>query len=67
MNFFIGKVLKVLYFPINAVVKTENLEEGFLRSFFSNFALLVIGNYDSVSLNITCRKWEQVEEIYRGL
>ena len=67
MNFFIGKVLKVLYFPTNAVVKTGNLAEGFLRSFFSNFALLVIGNYDSVSLNISCRKWEQVEEIYRGL
>ena len=56
MNFFIGKVLKVLYFSTNAVVKTGNLAERFLRSFFSNFALLVIGNYDSVSLNISCRK-----------
>ena len=36
MNFLIGKVLQVLYFPSNAAVKTENLKEEFLRSFFSN-------------------------------
>ena len=29
VNFFIGKVFQVLYFSSNAVVKTENLEEGF--------------------------------------
>ena len=55
MNFFIGKVFQVLYFPSNAAVKTENLEERFLRSFFSNFALPVIGNYDPFSLQISYR------------
>ena len=35
VNFFIGKVLQGLYFSSNAVVKTENLKEKFLRSFFS--------------------------------
>ena len=50
VNFFIGKVLQLLYFPSNAVFKTENLREGFLRSFFFYFALPVIGNYDPVSL-----------------
>ena len=54
MNFLIGKVLQVLYFPSNAAVKTENLKEEFLRSFFSNFALPVIGHYDPVSLQILC-------------
>ena len=34
VNFFIGKVLQVLYFSSNAVIKTENLEEGFLSFFF---------------------------------
>ena len=56
VNFFIGKVFQVLYFSSNAVVKTENLEEGFSRGFFSNFALPVIGNYDPISLQISCRK-----------
>ena len=56
VNFFIGKVLQVLYFPSTAVVKAENLEEEFLRSFFSNFVLPVIGNYDPVSLQILCGK-----------
>ena len=36
MNFLIGKVLQVLYFPSDAAVKTENLKEEFLRSFFAN-------------------------------
>ena len=52
VNFFIGKVLQVLYFPSNAFVKTEDLEEGFLRRFFSDFELPVIGNYDSFSSNL---------------
>ena len=47
---------KSFFFPSNAFVKTENLAEGFLRSFFSNFALPVIGNYDPVSLHISCKK-----------
>ena len=46
MNFFIGKVLEVLYFPSNAVVKSENPREGFLRNFFFYFTLPVIENYD---------------------
>ena len=50
VNFLLGKVLQVLYFRNNAVVKRENLKETFLRSFFSKFALPVIGNYDTVSL-----------------
>ena len=54
VNFFIVKVLQVLYFPSNALVKIEHLEEEFLRSFFSNFAFLLIGNYDPVSLQISC-------------
>ena len=54
MNFFIGKLLQVFYFPSITVVKIENLEEGFLGSSFSNFALLVIGNYDPVFLQISC-------------
>ena len=53
-NFFIGKVSQVLYFPSNALVKIEHLEEEFLRSFFSSFALLAIGIYDPVSLQISC-------------
>ena len=56
VNFFVRKVLQVLYFPTNAVVKTEILEERFLRNFFFNFALPVNGNYDPVSLKISCRK-----------
>ena len=43
-----------LCFP--STVKTENLEEKFWRSFFSNFALPVVGNYDPNSLQISCRK-----------
>ena len=45
MNFFIGKVLQVFYYPSTTVVKTENLKEGFWGSFFSSFVLLVIRNY----------------------
>ena len=33
MNFFIGMFLQVLYLPSTTVVKTEDFEEGFLRSF----------------------------------
>ena len=43
VNFFIGKVSQVLCFPGNSVAKIENLVEGFLRSFFPNFAHSVIG------------------------
>ena len=67
INFFIGKFFQVLHFPSTAVVKTKNFEEGFVRSYFSNFALPVIGNYDPASLQILCRKWDLVEEIYRTL
>ena len=56
VNFFIGKVLYGLYFSSNVVVKKENLKEGFLRSFFSNFALPVTAKYDPVSLQISCWK-----------
>ena len=56
MNLFIGMFLQVLYLPSTTVVKTEDLEEGFLRSFYFNFALSVIGNFDSVSLQILGRK-----------
>ena len=52
MNFFIGKVLQVFYFPSTTVVKTENLKEGFWGSFFSNFALLVTTNYVPIFLQI---------------
>ena len=67
VNFFIRKVFQVVYFTSTTVVKTENREEGFLENFFSNFALLVIGNYVPISLQIWSRKWDQVEEIERGL
>ena len=67
VNFFIGKFSQAVFFPCSAVVKTENLEGGFLRSFFSNFLLPVIGDYDQVCLQISCRKWDLVEEIFRGL
>ena len=67
VNFFIGKVSQVLCFPGNAAAKTENLEQRILRSLFSNFLLPVIGNYDPVSLQISCRKLGQVEEIDRDL
>ena len=33
MNFFTGMFLQVLYLPSTTFVKTEDLEEGFLRSF----------------------------------
>ena len=57
MNLFIEKILQVLYFPSTAVVKAENLEEGFFRSPFSNFVLPDIGNFDPVSLlQISCKK-----------
>ena len=49
VNFLSDKVLQVLYFPSKAAVKTENLQEEFLRSFFPNFALPAIENYDPVS------------------
>ena len=65
--FFIGKDLQVLYFPSNAVVKTENLKERFLRKLFSDFALPVIGNYGPVSFQILCRERDQIEEIDSGL
>ena len=56
VKYFIGKFLQVLYFSNTAVVKTENLEEEFLKSFFSNFVLPVIENYDPVSLQISRKK-----------
>ena len=34
MNFFIGMLLQVLYLPSTIVVKREDLEVGFLKSFF---------------------------------
>ena len=58
MNFFIGKILQVPYFPGTAAVKKKILKRDFLRSFFPKFALPVIGNYDPVSLQILCRKYE---------
>ena len=67
MNFFIEKILQVLYFSSTAVVKTENLEEASLRSFFFNLLLPFIGNYGQVSLQISYRKRDLAEEIYRGL
>ena len=56
MNFFIVMFLQVLYLPSTTVVKTEYLEQGFLRNFFFNFALSFIGNYDPVSLQILSKK-----------
>ena len=35
MNFSIRMFLQVLYLPSNTAAKTEDIEEGFLRSFFS--------------------------------
>ena len=67
MNFFTGMFLQVLYLPSTIVVKTEDFEEEFLRSFFFNFALSITGNYDPVSPQISCRKWDLIEEIDRGL
>ena len=34
INFFTGMFLQVLYLPSTSVVKTEDLAEGFLGSFF---------------------------------
>ena len=53
-SFVTGIFLQVLYLPSTAVVEIEDLEDGFLRSFF--FALSIIGNFDLVSLQISCRK-----------
>ena len=44
MNFFTGMFLQAVYIPSTTIVK-RCLKEGFLRSFFFNFALSVIGNY----------------------
>ena len=44
MNFFTGMFLRAVYIPSTTIVK-RYLKEGFLRSFFFNFALSVIGNY----------------------
>ena len=67
INFFTGIFLQVLYLPSPTGAKTENLEEGFLWSFFINFAHSVIGSYELVSLQISCRKLDLIEEIDRGL
>ena len=67
VNFFIEKVLQVLYFPGNAFVKAQSFAGGFLRTLFSNFALPVIGNFEPVSHQISCGEWDHVKEIYRGL
>ena len=56
MNFFIGMFLQVLYLPSTTVVKTEDFDERFLRSFCFNFAFSVIVNFDLVSLQISCGK-----------
>ena len=61
VNLFIGKFLEVL---LLSAIKTENLGRGFLRSFFPNFVLPVIGCYDSLSLQILCRKSDMVEGLY---
>ena len=58
---FIVMFLQVLYLPSTTVVKTEYLEQGFLRNFFFNFALSFIGNYDPVSLQILSKKWDLIE------
>ena len=68
MNLFIRKVLQVFYFPSTTVVKTGNLVGifgkfllvGIFRKFLSNSVLPVF-------LQILIRKWDQVEEIERGL
>ena len=44
VSVFIGKFLQVSYFRNTFFVKIQNLEEGFLRSFFSNFVLSGIRN-----------------------
>ena len=54
--FFTGRFLQVFYFSSTAVAKTENLEQGFLRNFFSNFELPVIRNCNTISLHISCRR-----------
>ena len=64
VNFFIGNLLQVLLFSF---AKSENLERGFSRSFPSKFVPPIVRNYDPVSLEILSRKWDLVEEIYKGL
>ena len=54
MNFFIGKFLQVLYFPCAAVVKTENLQERFLRSYESEIMIQFL--FKSCVGNETCLK-----------
>ena len=57
--FLYWKVFASSYFPSTAAtIQKEILKEGFLRSFFSEFALPVIGNYNPFSLQILCRKYE---------
>ena len=65
-NFFIGMFLQLLYLPSTTVVKTEDLEDGLLRSFF-NFSLSIIGNSDPVSLQFSRQKRDLIDEIDRGL
>ena len=43
VKFLTGRFLEALYFSNIFAVKTENLEEGFLRRFFFNFVLPVMG------------------------
>ena len=57
MNFFIVMFLQLLYLPNTTVGKTRSWR-GIFEKFFFNFALSVIGNYDPVSLQISCRKWD---------
>ena len=65
--FLIVMFLQVLYLPSNTVVKTEDLEKEFLRIFVFSFALSVMGNYELVSLQISCRKSDLIEAFDRGL
>ena len=65
MNFFIVMLLQVFYLPSATVVKARSWRVIF--KVFFDFALSVIGNYDPVSLQISCRKWDLIEEIDRGL
>ena len=43
MNFLIGMFLQVLYLPSTTVVNTKDLEERFLRSFFSILYFQLLG------------------------
>ena len=64
--FLLEYFCKCFIFLIPLLLKQKILKRDLWELLF-NFALSVIGNYDPVSLQISCRKWDPIKETDRGL